>query len=281
MSGGAFNARMGEIVIMAGTALFSGNKAWLGRAIHLTHSEMLCINAATVLFEGNLAEHGSGVDIAWSSVDTSRCSFNYFNNFATESGGAVSIGYSTELELYSLNVIPTILTGNYATNRAKLGGAVTIINELNVTLTSSIFTGNSATALSILDSSVVFYKTSFINNTGNLGGAISSQRSLTWFDGYNLFQGNTALSGGAIYLLHGKASFDGVVVFTQNSAGGDGGALYIVGTAIHLDEIVNFTFNTAHNGGAVCVKNEAVITLGIKAHFYSSFNVALRYGGGI
>lgn len=65
--------------------------------------------------------------------------------------------------------------------------------------------------------------------------------------------------------------FNGVTLFSHNSAERDGGALYAVGTVINLQETINFTY----------LKGEAFMTVEFKMQFNTSFNTALGYGGGI
>lgn len=100
------------------------------------------------------------------------------------------------------------------------------------------------------------------------------------FDYNNSLDGNTAIDGGAMYLLQSTVSLDGFTTFTRNSAEEGGGALYAVGTDIDLIRNVSFIFNSAQNGGALFLK-ESFLKLGLTPRFNCSFNTAFSYGGGI
>ena len=75
--------------------------------------------------------------------------------------------------------------------------------------------------------------------------------------------------------------FQGKTFFIHNSADGDGGAIYAVGTSIYTQGIVNFTLNTASNGGAMLLDNGASLIFQLCKILYTSYNTALKYGGGI
>ena len=81
------------------------------------------------------------------------------------------------------------------------------------------------------------------------------------------------------YIMQGTMTFDGVTIFTSNSACEDGGAVY--DAIIELSGVVNFTFNTAHNGGGIYLRRESLLILASQTDLTFFFNTALYYGGGI
>ena len=81
-------------------------------------------------------------------------------------------------------------------------------------------------------------QTSFINNSGIQGGAISADHSSLYFSGNASFIGNSANNdGGAISLKEGSVihlNRDTHMVFTENKATMHGGAIYVEDTSFRL-----------------------------------------------
>ena len=100
-------------------------------------------------------------------------------------------------------------------------------------------------------SSIEIIDCKFINNTAtNFGGAIYSVvygATLTSTITNSIFENNTALNGGAIYLMEDKATIEGTT-FTGNKAGKDGAALYVAGDYCNLANST-FTDNVAGDDG--------------------------------
>ena len=120
--------------------------------------------------------------------------------------------------------------------------------------------------------------------TRNSGGGIRAVKSVIMFEKDTLFDENSTpyLNGGALNCQYGKIFFQGKTLFIKNSAIGDGGAIYADGTSIYMQGIiVNFTLNTASNGGAMYLDNEASLIFRPNSSLYTSYNTALKYGGGI
>ena len=278
--GGAVTvAADGKLEFESGTAAFSGNKAKSGGAIAVSNSNFSCDGGATVVLDSNhAAEDGGGMKVLHSCVTQSiECKMSFSNNVASRDGGGVSIG--TDISRYSRSYVA--LSGDFINNSATCGGAASIKLQENVTLRHANIVSNSEHALCMFHSVVTFKDTRFINNSGNLGGAVNSSNSILFFEEYNMFAGNMAESGGAMYLVQGTASFDGDTTFEHNSAKKNGGAICATGAVINLNNSMMFVFNSAYNGGAVYLNGQSFMTLNYVSHFNFSFNAALGYGGGI
>ena len=52
-----------------------------------------------------------------------------------------------------------------------------------------------------------------------------------------------------------------------------------LGTDILLNSTIHFTFNLAQNGGAVCLKSSATVSITAQFHLSTSHNHAAEYGG--
>ena len=280
-SGGAI-ALMGNgtLILDSGIAVFSSNKAKHGGAIGLFLSELSCSSGgATIILDGNRAEkYGGGLHIWRSQVQTDGCDVFFQRNTALEIGGGISIGDAAVHESASEHVV---LSGNFTDNLATMGSALSVKNQNNVLLRYANIVSNSNNAICTFDSIITFRVTTFVKNSGVMGGSIYSVNSRLYFEDSTLFAKNKAGGGGAIYLLRGRASFDGVTIFTNNSAWESGGALLAIGAVVDLNGALNFTFNSAPNGGAVYLEDRSFMTLSQSVHLNSSFNAAHEYGGGI
>ena len=273
--GGAISMVDGKLIFSSGNAIFTSNQAVRGGAIEIFDSEIFCTGPANITLTGNRGVSGGGMYITDSSIQTDSCNFTFINNYAALTGGGIFLHHTTG------EISVSDLSANLVNNTAEFAGAIYIGHEGNTTLKLVNITGNSANAVVIEQSKVTFISNRFFDNFGNVGGGIFSKNSNLLFRGFNIFNGNTALKGGAVYALYGEVSFWGTAVFVNNSAEQDGGALYAVSTIVALWQTVNFTFNYAQNGGAVYFKGNAYMTVHSNTIFNSSHNTALGYGGGI
>ena len=274
VGGGALSALEGKLLFTSGYTLFLRNEAKEGGAITTSYnSSIKCDNEVMVVFDGNKAVAGGGLYLYESVIQTSKCYLLFMNNYAY-SGGAGVI-YQRFVEMI---VDVSILSGKFINNSADTASALYIRDIKNITFKNTIFKNNS---LYILDSNVTFENSEFSNSSQDFGGGVYSSDSLLLFKGQNLFDGNKATMGGAMHLLQVRVSFDGVTIFTHNSAETSGGALYAFRSVVKLYHTVNFTSNSAKNGGAVYLDGDAYMSLEINTLFHSSSNRALGYGGGI
>jgi hypothetical protein len=85
--------------------------------------------------------------------------------------------------------------------------------------------------------------------------------------------------GGAIYTVYGRVSISGISLLKQNTALRDGGAMFALGTDVVLNGTITFTSNTAQNGGAVCLRSFATVSISALLNLSTSNNYATEYGG--
>lgn len=245
-SGGAVYLDSNSSISWTGNTTFVDNRAFYGGALRVGHNSSV-VGAGHTLYSGNSAMLGGALDIAGSMATWSGDTV-FVKNTAHFGGGAVHVGDSVVV------FRDTIFRSNNAThggalfvkfsslvswegetwfsdNRASLdGGAI-----------SSAFLSNAADEKG---SSLLFVgdSTTFANNTCRAGGehagrgkggAIALLGSMSVGSGVQraLFVGNSANSGGAIYMTdqHLGVEFMGVN-FTANTAlDGDGGAVFAAG----------------------------------------------------
>ncbi len=161
----------------------------------------------------------------------------------------------------------------------------------------AIYSSNNNTVVGV-------YHSSFINNTGELGGAINMEGGLLYV--YDcLFANNTAGYGGVIYMnnnatvlidncsfINNTADFYGGVVtcdniyyleinntnFDDNTAVNNaGGAIYVVNSYYAYIENTNITNSNALMGGAITCLNSTFIAYRTNV----KRNSAVYYGGGL
>ncbi len=230
------------------------------------------LNVSNVTFSDNHTDfaRGSAIDSSGMlNVASSRFEDNTIH-YISANGGAIGIGSGT-----------AVVSGSTFSNNS----AGAIDNSGILTVTDSIFSGNSATAGGALNNggTLNVVNSTFANNSANFGGAISTggDRSVT-ITGCTFSRNNSSTngrpgyisgSGGAIFGPNG--TFDvSDSTFSGNSAVA-GGAIYYSGVRLR---VTNSTFvgNSASaggaivNGGALAVSNSTFST-----------NSARSAGGGI
>ena len=204
--------------------------------------------------------------------------------------------------------IGRVTVSHFINNTAFEGGAM-YLSSANMSYHNLTCTGNSASALAIVRSSVRLHDVRVENNVGESGGGIKAQYSSVFFSGTTMFERNIATnsSGGAILaIIKTNLSFVGVITFTNNIAYYYGGALkgiinteisisgyclFLNNTAVHggaifasqtnviLSDLVNFILNRGSLGGAMHFYNGATLTLKQNVTVISSNNYASIYGG--
>ena len=284
VGGGAVAIESGQLLLLSGSQTFSNSRGFHGGAILLMSlSNMSCAGKVMVFLENNNAWYGGALFITQSAVHAT-CDVNMFHNVARIDGGGVYIGPHPKAiirEIISAGNARISLSGHFTGNLAQCGGAVSLQNQTNVAMEQVSLINNSASAICVADSAVVFNAVKISSNTGRLGGGIYSLGSNLSFANYTLFEYNTALSGGALYLFQGTISFGGITVFAHNSAERDGGGIYAVSVALNLHESIKFLSNSALSGGGIYLNRAATMSWSVNTRFNSSFNKALSYGGGI
>ena len=109
------------------------------------------------------------------------------------------------------------------------------------------FINNTGTGLKLKEATVYFNNITFYNNTGVYGGGLSLYRTRISFTGPLIFERNTALFGGAIYIATTEifvATYCTTfkrIAFTSNSAGTLGPDAFIE-DGFSVSDIIYYTF---------------------------------------
>ena len=238
-------------------------------------SDISILLSGSSYFLANRAEWGSGIYTLGNFTITGSAFF--IENTATY-GGAIYT-YGNFIALGEINFV-----NNTAWN---YGGAMYIVEGINLQLNNVSAIANSNSALCIFQSNVTFTGTiNFSNNTGTDGGGIQViyKNSHLYFTGSTVFYGNKAGLGGAMYLPFGaELTFSGDTLFSHNTADTNGGAIYSMYNNIIFDRnsVVLFKWNRAENGGAIYLTSSSFLTFNNHVNLSIFYNHATKYGGGI
>ena len=177
-------------------------------------------------------------------------------------GGAIHVGMSSTLKMNE-----TIFTGN----SALVGGAISIVHEAEALITRCGFHENhsvrigrfcGAGAISILTkSSLVVKGTNVTNNTaGHGGGGLAVQEgSRVVLENYR-FLSNSAVVGGALYLIDVSYISTSGRVFFRNEASTDGGAVCLFNSDINsIFYNITCVANQDSSGGCIHVTSSTFI----------------------
>ena len=251
----------------------SGGGIYVGSGCTLTMQ-----NNAEVI--GNTAEgHGGGVYAAGATVNITNCTFK--GNEA-KSGGAIcavkSGGNVARVTIKGGTIGGTGPAANKATGLNGKGGA--------------IFVGEGCTLNMQAPASSPTQGVQLIGNSAGKegGGVYTVSATVTMKD--CILKGNTAKSGGAIYVLRdgtsstvtisgGTIGGTGADANKATGSDGEGGAIY-VGDAcsLTLQNNAQLTGNQAHKGGGIYVKNTIVI-MKDSSHINTNNDVYLASGSQI
>jgi len=188
--GGAID--VSNATLSAENCIFINNNATLGGAVALGNNATFRANFC--LFQDNVASIGGAISIDNSTLIATDCDF--FDNIATIDGGAVCV---SSLQTF------TATRCRFIANTSDGTGAVSLIRG-TFNATDCIFNNNigseDAGAVGVLSSSSIFnaMRCKFYENyTDNLGGAVVV-RNGTFYADSCLFEKNTAIGGGAVFL---------------------------------------------------------------------------------
>ena len=273
--GGAIFASGSTTVVYGATfsdndAVVSGKNGGIGGAIYQEGAANT--DVYHTLFSGNeAAASGGATYVAGGSLQMQGNTFS--NNTAAAYGGAVYIA----AQAAERNFIDTVFAGNRTLNAGSQkprGGAVFVQSLTSTQETTTV---------------VGFTRTLFDNNScADLGGAVFGRyNSALNFYGATFQSNSSDTNGGAINfsssdkLTIGESTRDGQTVrseFTGNSAD-TGGAIYMTaGSAVITS--ADFKNNSAVSGGAIYVNKNASITV-TSSVFEGNSAGNLRYGGAI
>ena len=223
-----------------GADLFTIDGNDLSRVFYVQSAE---VTFANMTITGGIADNGGGIRAY--NADIEIDSVHFFENSATAYGGGISLYAS------AASVSNTTFTNNTAQEggglNAKGGGC-------EVTVSTSIFTGNSAT---------------------NSGGGLHNDYTTTIID--SDFIANTAgQSGGGVIVNGGTLNISGNSTFTDNEAL-NGGGVRTYNCAVNIDD-TSFSGNSASElGGAAYLRESTTVV----SNSEFSSNTASLYGGGI
>ena len=199
---------------------------------------------------------------------------DFSGNRAGTSGGALSLGLSSTATWSGDAVFTENAAGSEDGDfRGGFGGAARVNSNSSIAWSGGTteFIRNvapgSASALYLSEGAHASWTgstTRFVNNSAFLWGALSvSSSEASWSD-ETFFEGNSAASGGAIYLENGAyVGWAGETTFSSNEAGIDGGAV----ASRESDLEYNFLDSTLHIGATTtffnntCVANGGGLTL--------------------
>ena len=122
-------------------------------------------------------------------------------------------------------------------------------------------------------------ETHFLSNQGSISLLIGTIK----FKDFVLISGNIAQEHESVFQVSdsSKVYFEGVITFVNN-IGRQGGAISAYSSELYFEGNVSFIGNSAaENGGAISLKEGAVINLKNNTHVMFTGNVADTYGGAI
>ena len=250
--GGVFYSDEGSSIIMYNSS-FQRNIATKNGGVFMMINSALSIYQSFFTF--NQANNSGGILCAISDGTIIISESNFTENTAF-TGGALA-GYN----ISQLLVIKESYFGN---NEAVLhGGAIYMISgSLEIMISDSVFSNNVAGifggAIYPPRAVVNINSTLFINNSGNVGGAVSTDVINTTIAFKNCsFWENYAINGGVI---HSGAKCS-ITVFNstfQNNFASKNGGVFLVLNSILSIHWSFFSFNKAihYDGGVICAKND-------------------------
>ena len=270
--GGAIRVTQSNFTL-GGYSIFTGNKAAFGGALRAIHSYVY-LKGLRAVFENNTAATGGAIHCEDSAMIFYTQQVWFSSNTAQEMGGAVAINDNNDS-------MPVNISGNFDHNIAgECGGGVFMQRVKHILFINISITNNTGSGICLSLSKAGFVHRALIaNNTGSFGGGMHSDNSKMSFPHGATFAGNKANFGGSIYSVYGKVDISGDTVFMHNTAQRDGGAMFALCTDIMLNSTIHFTSNSAQNGGAICLKSSATVSISAQFHLSTSHNHAAEYGG--
>ena len=254
---------------------FVNNSAGIWGTVYMDQSEASW--SGETLFEGNSADAGGAVFLLDGSYVGWTGETTFSSNQATIDGGAVATvesdpEYNPRDSILHVGATTTFLNNTSGANGGGLAlfGACTLEVDLGVEVS---YLGNSAEVaggavfVSGAGTGPAFSRATFVSNSAQVGGAVSSfgsgnSKSVseaeppdpTTFDRCR-FIGNRATTGGAI---DSAAGYDSIIDSTfEDNAAGTGGALRLAGTA-SIDGC-SFVENFSGDGAGAVVSNIGTI----------------------
>ncbi len=290
--GAIYGNRYTTINVGAGSE-FVGNSADRNGGAIYSHAGVIAVDGAD--FTGNSAGKNGGAIAAFTdnhlSGEYSIVNSTFSKNTATAKGGALAwLQMETQQRSeVSLNVVNSTFTEN----SAGTGGAIAVEEEIVISGNSS-FSENSSTSnggavwvnpaiegshLIVADGTESEHVVFANNHSGDQGGAIYNG-SVTEIGDYTVFEGNTALIGGAISTNtngsvnpNASMTIGNNVSFIGNEAEHQGGAIFAQKSDLVIGDDVQFVKNhsSEFTGGAIYIDTdqgvESTTVIGDRAVF--------------
>jgi predicted outer membrane repeat protein len=250
--GAIFSNSAAEFRFTSGTAVFAQNSAIAGGAVYSSAAKFAFVNSE-IRFTENTAKEGGAFFMENGNLRMADSTLLFSGNFASSGGAMVIRGQYTSIVAEERAVASLIFTSNTASSN---GGALLIDNARAVAIGSH----------------PVDLKTTEItaqNNTARYGGFAFINQSLVDFGDMQAISNNIAVQqGGALYITGDSEltirNENSDILFENNTAI-RGGAVYIEMSTFSLDAYQNVTFR--QNVGTDLFDNKNDIYLGHAAVF--------------
>ena len=263
--GGAINVENGHITSTSNH--YINNSAYHGGAINVENGD---ITSTSNHYINNSAYDGGAINVE--NGNTTSTSNHYINNSAFIGGAIMMYGCRCSLcndsftrntaangsaiyqERGALEIVQTNITDNFASNNGTL-----FLISVTLMIDEQVNFMNNRGSLFVSFSIVQINGGVFVNNSGDLGGAITAiQQSSIRFNPASMvttISNNTATYGGGIYLAQSDLYVSHPFELTDNIASEYGGGIYASQSWIDIEFLETQTFeitnNTALNGGAL------------------------------
>jgi len=170
----------------------------------------------------------------------------------------------------------SVLSGNSAAGSSAAGGAIYLADYLNPFTSPALLVDNStlsSNVVSLAAGSLLPGQNQLATFGAGQGGAVSMTatgtpyQALVTLSGASTISGNTAISGGGLFLFGSLVLNATAVSFTSNSASDKGGALLLqapmtAGTAVYINASLrasSFVANSAVTGAVATINNGVAV----------------------
>ena len=179
------------------------------------------------------------------------------------SGGNILEITSDKLYMSNINLISNKIKWiEYSIIRIT---ALLFSHEQNLNISNINIINNTGTGLKLREVTVYFNNITFYNNTGVYGGGMSLYGTIINLTGPLIFERNTALFGGAIYIATTEtldplncSTFE-QIIFTSNSAGTLGPDVFIE-DGFSVSDIIYYTFPCINDTIPISVRGDHIIS---------------------
>ena len=224
ISGSEFYQNKGQMYLIV---------SYLSYIVHMDNCSIYDNDVKYVIFDLESANSASIFTIT-------NCLFS--NN---TSGGSILDIMSNRLYMSNINLICNKIEIEFSIIQII---TLVLYYEQNLNICNVNFTNNTGTGLKLNQVTVYFTNITFYNNTGVYGGGMSLNHTIIYLTGPLIFERNTALFGGAIYIAttelfvstHYCTTFE-QITFSNNSAGTLGADVFIE-DGVSVSHIIYYTF---------------------------------------